>query len=384
MEGRDGLSMKRRAKKPSDLPEQILGDILCRLPVRSLVRFRCVSRSWNSLLSSHAFIKAHLKRSSELHAYDLVKFNDSAKSRLVICGVSSNEIKSLGDCCLLDQKIFQRFDLIDSCNGVLCLSTFQKDSPGNSSIILYNPSIREYKVLPQPSSGLSEFIGFGLDISTGYLDDLKIINVKLTLGTYPNLSSKVEVYSARKNSWKQLGDVFPMRQTMFLGKQVLFDKYICWCPYARLRCQVFESNLLMYDLVRESFSEMVLPSTMPLEKKYVMLLDGFLSIIACKLRSRCYDVWTIKDFSIPESWTMLYTIKDATNDIFNYRPLGSTCSGNIIFVRCFSSEQGYGSPKDLVSYKRESGWFEDLNLEVDSFYSSRLVRYVDSINFPSY
>lgn len=44
------------------LPNEVLVDILVRVPVKSLLRFRCVSKKWNSLISSPAFINTHLNR----------------------------------------------------------------------------------------------------------------------------------------------------------------------------------------------------------------------------------------------------------------------------------------------------------------------------------
>ncbi|KAL6141252.1 hypothetical protein ACLB2K_059542 [Fragaria x ananassa] len=43
-------------------PNDVLIDILVRVPVKSLLRFRCVSRIWNSLISSPAFIITHLNQ----------------------------------------------------------------------------------------------------------------------------------------------------------------------------------------------------------------------------------------------------------------------------------------------------------------------------------
>ncbi|XP_047339496.1 F-box protein CPR1-like [Impatiens glandulifera] len=48
------------AQKMSLIPDEILADILCRLPVKCLLRLRCVSKSWLSLISSSHFVKLHL------------------------------------------------------------------------------------------------------------------------------------------------------------------------------------------------------------------------------------------------------------------------------------------------------------------------------------
>ncbi|XP_050378853.1 F-box/kelch-repeat protein At3g06240-like isoform X3 [Argentina anserina] len=42
------------------LPDECLTEVLVRVPVKSLMRFRCVAKTWHSLISSPAFIATHL------------------------------------------------------------------------------------------------------------------------------------------------------------------------------------------------------------------------------------------------------------------------------------------------------------------------------------
>ncbi|KAK3157818.1 hypothetical protein QOZ80_2AG0128490 [Eleusine coracana subsp. coracana] len=46
------------------LPEEILTDILARLPTKSVGRFRCVSRAWCAMLSSAYFVDLHARRTN--------------------------------------------------------------------------------------------------------------------------------------------------------------------------------------------------------------------------------------------------------------------------------------------------------------------------------
>ena len=46
-------------------PSELLDEILYRLPVKHLLRCKCVSKEWCSLIDSTPFAKKHLKRALE-------------------------------------------------------------------------------------------------------------------------------------------------------------------------------------------------------------------------------------------------------------------------------------------------------------------------------
>ncbi|PNX70663.1 F-box/kelch-repeat protein, partial [Trifolium pratense] len=46
------------------LPEELILDVVSFLPVKSLIRLKCVRKSWKSLISEPTFVKLHLNRSS--------------------------------------------------------------------------------------------------------------------------------------------------------------------------------------------------------------------------------------------------------------------------------------------------------------------------------
>ncbi|KAK7293164.1 hypothetical protein RJT34_16025 [Clitoria ternatea] len=52
-------------RNPPTLPQQLIIEILSWVPVKDLMRFRCVSKSWKSLIFDPTLVKLHLERSSK-------------------------------------------------------------------------------------------------------------------------------------------------------------------------------------------------------------------------------------------------------------------------------------------------------------------------------
>lgn len=90
----------------------------------------------------------------------------------------------------------------------------------------------------------------------------------------------------------------------------------------------------------------------------------------------------MKDFGDVKSWTMLYSMEFFGKDIYRYWLLGFASSGDVFFVRSSCRRQQANSSKNLVMYDVKNDTFEDLEVKVDSFYSSQLFRYTESLNFP--
>jgi hypothetical protein len=49
------------------MPDELMSEILVRLPVKSLLPFKSVCKTWHSTISSRSFISTHLQRSMSDH-----------------------------------------------------------------------------------------------------------------------------------------------------------------------------------------------------------------------------------------------------------------------------------------------------------------------------
>ncbi|XP_041026835.1 F-box protein At3g07870-like [Juglans microcarpa x Juglans regia] len=151
------------------IPEDVLTDILSRLPVKSLVRFSQEENHTISLISNKT-----LDVAAKIDAPREIKF-----------GI-----------------------IVGSCNGLVCLSQ-------GSVILLWNPATREHNILPTPCidprfpnlSIMKISIGFGF-----HLDDYKVVRIVYFRGLQdgnPVHASRVELYSTSTGSWRMINAVVP-------------------------------------------------------------------------------------------------------------------------------------------------------------------------------
>ncbi|XP_047339499.1 F-box protein CPR1-like [Impatiens glandulifera] len=150
-DGPEALACAGCLQKMSPFPDEILANILSRLPVKCLLRSRCVSKSWLALISTSYFVKLHLNRSVQ------------TKSNLDLLLWDGDTYRVDFDS--LDDTVFQPIDvdnhplrcyknyetLWGSCDGLLCMSNPIGD------VILWNPSTRKSINLPYtPTEFFSE------------------------------------------------------------------------------------------------------------------------------------------------------------------------------------------------------------------------------------
>ncbi|KAF7114252.1 hypothetical protein RHSIM_RhsimUnG0092200 [Rhododendron simsii] len=170
----------------------LLTPILLRLPAKSLIRFKGVSKHWLSLLSDSRFASTHLNPKplvSSLYFY----YNGKLDS------ISLNGSPAFPTLSFLSRRFTGHFTILHSCNGLLLIENPQiTDDCVEARYIVCNPTTQKYTVLSQPGGGYyaSGCLAFDPSKSPHY----KVVFVSPTLS--PSLH--MDIFSSETTNWKKI------------------------------------------------------------------------------------------------------------------------------------------------------------------------------------
>ncbi|XP_074272372.1 F-box protein CPR1-like [Silene latifolia] len=309
------------------LPPEIIAEILSRLPVKPLSRFKSVSKPWNSLINSPIFIKLHLSKT-------LISDNQNLNLIFSSFSISTAAIAAIFQFTELHHPLLHFPDclavtIIGSCNGVVCIAPFDK-----AYACLYNPTIGTHRLVPPTPSRFPEpnrktmflnnrpkvlehliVYGFGYDSVN---DDYKLLRI---LEFYKNsvfVGTEYCLFSLKNNSWKYV-DFGDNVQVNCGGLQncdgALFNEGL----YFVVNDGKIRPFVRCFNLQYETFSIIDLPK---FDEKFDMFffvlgeVGGRLSLMlnyqnvdhgALRgFRMMRADFWTMKE----EAWVRLFSISD--------------------------------------------------------------------------
>ncbi|KAK6792192.1 hypothetical protein RDI58_011273 [Solanum bulbocastanum] len=195
-------------------PEDMVVDILSRLPVESLLHFKCVCKHWYGLIKSMSFKEKHFHQKNN-RAHLLVCDFKITKITLVFVKsvVFSLLPKKIVPSVTPEQTVLLHLPSISDIKCVagpvdgLFLVQEQIYNDG-VRLGLWNPTTREFRPLPSAPFEIEHFFSdhyhqfrLGFDLLT---QDYKVVWIRdyMGHGVYPQVS--VCVYSSCHNSWKNL------------------------------------------------------------------------------------------------------------------------------------------------------------------------------------
>lgn len=345
------------------LPDEILLEILSRLPVKSLLKFRCVCKSWFSLISDPYFVKKQLNlstQSTHFTHHKIILSATTAEFHLKSCSVTSlfDNPSTSTICEDLNYPVKNKFrhdGIVGSCNGLLCFAI------KGDCVLLWNPSIRVSKKSPPLGNNWRPgcFTAFGL----GYdhvADDYKVVAVFCDPNEFFS-ESKVKVYSMATNSWRKIQD-FPHGVSPYQNSGKFVSGTLNWAA----SYSVGSTSLwviVSLDLQKETYREVLPPDYEKEECSTPTLgvLRGCLSM-NYDYKKTHFVVWLMKDYGVRDSWVKLVTIPYLPNpEDFSYSgPYCISENGEVLLM--FEFDLILYDPRDnSFKYPRiESGkgWFD--------------------------
>ncbi|KAK9741598.1 hypothetical protein RND81_03G116300 [Saponaria officinalis] len=337
------------------IPQELLVNILSRLPAKSVGRCRCVWKPWQTLLSEVDFIKAHLDQTKEFVDNGLLMLISSQSNTMYSASISHN---SFNDITALATEL-----------GFVVSSEFWTEGmkDDTNKRLLVNPTTKNVQELPVSPYALDPHASFTM-YGVGYdhvSDDYKVV----TLSYYdtdnehePDCTEMfVNVYSVRTGTWKR-GESSPYDHAVgHLTAGVFVGECIHWLAS---RTSDYSSAIVGFDLTEEKFHEVPAPSSID-DDNFVLnrlvVLGGCLTIFPLRPKKET-DIWMMKEYGVKESWTK-FSIVD--NNVSEFRPL-VFMAGQREVVMVKDEETVV---EKLVMYDLDSATFKDITIHgIDEFH----------------
>ncbi|KAI4319891.1 hypothetical protein MLD38_033435 [Melastoma candidum] len=308
-----------------DLPREIILDLLSRLPVTSLVQFRLVCRSWRALTEDPLLADGHLSLMAMSSPFLVFHSDYPIRNQLGFVELSAAVQAGARDDgqkpCFAVKRFslpfrdsMPEFDVVGSCNGLMCLS----DSFYREPLRVYNPFTGEFRDLPESRQYVDQDVVFGF----GYSPTMKKYKAIKSVYYYANspktashrrprrlrhMQSEVQVLTLGDPcpSWRSLGKApyqIERKQT-----EAFLHGRLHWVTGPRRYRSA--RQIVSFDMTEERFLEIPKPDGGSLARGNYQLgvLRGCLSAVAYCNYGRM-EIWTMKTYGVKESWVKEYNV----------------------------------------------------------------------------
>ncbi|RHN46975.1 putative F-box domain-containing protein [Medicago truncatula] len=320
------------------LSDDLIAEVFSFLPVKSLVRFKCVNKYWKTRISDNTFVKLHLNRSATRNPLftlvtshitnDCTDFDGGYGMDCSVIPYSFNRLIQNSSFTLSVDPYYHLSyqgcsSIVGNCNGLILLAG--GDDCQVVNFCLWNPATRvtsqnfgdfcrSPRGHPFPDDLDLYSFTFGCDISTG---TYKIV------ASYYNLDGQhtSRILSIGDNVWRQIQSFPVVPLHFYLGGKAVHDSVylsgtLNWLAirnefdYDIKNLRVEQFVIVSFDLGTETFSQYRLPSDfdeMPPMMPIVSVLGGFL---CCSYFYKETDflIWQMKELGVEDSWTQFLKI----------------------------------------------------------------------------
>ncbi|KAH7850539.1 hypothetical protein Vadar_034593 [Vaccinium darrowii] len=250
-----------------------------------------------------------------------------------------------------------------------------------SDIVICNPAIREFRVLPQPpyqtwrTTNLG-FVFYPINndykvfrIATLFQSDLKsydsyddpyeAYDAKCNdTEEVPPVDHKIQIYCMSTNSWKEIFAMVPKdRPCTNIGPCVSLDGVFYWLAFDFSTCVLVLHTFRMFE---ELFERLQFPDAFCFRLLACLcILKNSLALIQqeddTQTCGALFDIWVMDEYRVEESWTKKYTVGPLLG---HYDALGFRPNVEVFLMSC--------DPGQMVSYNLSTGDINEYNQICDS------------------
>ncbi|CAJ1967971.1 unnamed protein product [Sphenostylis stenocarpa] len=383
----------------SVLPQDVLFEILSRVPVKDLMRFKCVSKWWNHLVSDPTFVKLHLQRSSK-NTHILLTFQGiiNQKFELRLYALPCSVQKLVGNpSATVKSSRSHRFKLdyavLGVCNGLVSLKdSYIGDEFSDHWVRFWNPSTR---IMSEDSPRIrlhhGDYKG-PLLYKFGFGYDDRSESYKVVVLDYKSEKMEVRVHCLGDNCWRNTltCDVFPI-PAVCRGAACVSGT-MNWLGLAKSSSgyqkqeliTVKDLEIFSYDLKNETCSYLSVPDGLSVAEVHFAqpALEVFKGCLCLSHQHEGqFDVWLRREFSDEKSWFKFLNLSHGS-------PEFSICGFSIyIAVLCVSENDDFvllanQSDSEFILFNRTDNRIErryNFKSANSYFYSND---YVESLVLP--
>ncbi|XP_058732654.1 F-box protein CPR1-like [Vicia villosa] len=246
------------------VPGELITSILLTLPVKSLIRFKCISKPWFSLISDPNFFVLHFQHTTLTRGIEFI----------------SND---LGQTTSIDFE--EQFDL-------------------------ENASVKRFNFLhPQPDSLIQiisfcrGFIFFQYSSSFCIFTPCTNVHKQTPLAPAQEDFSRLEYFSLKDNKWKEFEDTYFLYTIDKIEPIVgpLFNDAIHWVA---VHSDSLMKVIIAFDLTERKLFDMPYPNGVGHNSDHYELwvYQEFLSLWAMDCETSRTEIWLMKEYNVNSSW----------------------------------------------------------------------------------
>ncbi|KAJ0952045.1 putative F-box domain-containing protein [Helianthus annuus] len=339
-------TLEDRSRKANiSLPSEIIKEILSRLPVKSILRFKSVSKPWLSCISDPTFTKLHLTRASAAHrtALFISAYDDSThKLHLLSAAHDGGPVTHL---MTLDNACSTDFTEAEHLNGLVLFTSMKPFSDyDHAQVFVINPSTHSIFKLSYPDflinvKGVVRY-SFAFNECT---NEHKILMMRIF---FEPTITEIMIFSLSNYSWRKISPIAMDHPVGCLPGHLTLTRGSV-CVNSVINSTMLSSsslNILRFDLRTEKLSIFSTPIELfVVNRDHVVESNKMHIWILYDFETR---VWVQEFITFPESLIkltgpILFPLEVNMDEIIFYT---SKVAGNVMSVpiynltkRCFKS-----------------------------------------------